>query len=580
MLLARRTGVSGSKASALALIMLLSAGGSAKALAAGDEISSGKKVPATVPAAMARDFETVLVQDQGGRIKPFYSMASEVMRKVARKERYKGLSPVQVVLGMYFNPHEWQGEPMIRISGEMLPQLLGIPEKYAAYEDFFDPANHFEYKLKKYVQEAYRKQPAARSKLDQDVMKLDERLNVCYLVYSGRFFRFFPVRDDPDHHWYTPAEAPGHFRQEDSLFVSNILRQWYAAAAGTSSAGKAREILNSLKQFQIENGGEIIPPPTKVKLEIFYMKADIFSKLASWYFLIGFILVVILFVRIVRQAYAICRATSVFFWLLMLGFLGHTAGLAIRWYVSGHAPWSNGYESMIYIAWAGMLSGLIFVRKSPFALAAAAILSSLTLFVAHLSWMNPEITNLVPVLKSYWLTLHVSIITASYGFLGLAMIIGLLNLLLYLLKTKQNHTHISRQQEVLTQVNEMAIILGLYFLTVGTFLGGVWANESWGRYWGWDPKETWALITVLVYAFVAHMRMIPGLRGHFAFNVASILAFFSVIMTYFGVNYYLSGLHSYAQGDAVPIPTAVFWILGVLLALIGVAWFKEKSLKV
>jgi cytochrome c-type biogenesis protein CcsB len=227
-----------------------------------------------------------------------------------------------------------------------------------------------------------------------------------------------------------------------------------------------------------------------------------------------------------------------------------------------------------------MLAGLLFVKKSPFALAAAAILSSLTLFVAHLSWMNPEITNLVPVLKSYWLTLHVSIITASYGFLGLGMIIGLLNLMLYILKTKNNYAHISAQQKILTQVNEMALILGLYFLTVGTFLGGVWANESWGRYWGWDPKETWALITVVVYAFVVHMRMIPGMRGHFAFNVASVLAFFSVIMTYFGVNYYLSGLHSYAQGDAVPIPTAVFWILGVLLAMIGVAWFKEKSLKV
>ena len=577
MLLARRTGVSGTKAAAALLVLLTAGMTQTLSAATGGTSPAGKAT--TVSPAMAADFETVLVQDHGGRIKPFYSLASEVMRKVARKEKYKGFSPVQVVLGMYFNPREWQRERMIRVSGELLPQLLGIPEKYAAYEDFFDPSSHFEYKLKKYVQEAYRKKPADRSKLDQDVMKLDERLNVCYMVYSGRFFRFFPVRDDPDHHWYTPAEVSGHFSREDSVFVSNILRQWYAAATATGQEARAAEILKSLKKFQVANGGEIIPSPAKVKMEVFYMKTDIFSKLASWYGLIGFILVIILFVRIVRQTPAACRATAGFFWLLMTGFLGHTAGLAIRWYVSGHAPWSNGYESMIYIAWAGMLAGLVFVRKSPFALAAAAILSALTLFVAHLSWMNPEITNLVPVLKSYWLTLHVSIITASYGFLGLGMIIGLLNLLLYIMKTEKNRVHIGRQQEVLSQVNEMALILGLYFLTVGTFLGGVWANESWGRYWGWDPKETWALITVVVYAFVVHMRFIPGLRGYFAFNVASVLAFFSVIMTYFGVNYYLTGLHSYAGGDTMPVPPLVFWLLGGLAALIALAWWKEKRVE-
>jgi cytochrome c-type biogenesis protein CcsB len=231
---------------------------------------------------------------------------------------------------------------------------------------------------------------------------------------------------------------------------------------------------------------------------------------------------------------------------------------------------------MIYIAWASMLAGLIFVRNTPFALASAAVLSALTLFVAHLSWMNPEITHLVPVLKSYWLTIHVSVITASYGFLGMGMIIGLVNLIMYLLKTEKNYQRMQQQISLLTGVSEMALILGVYFFGVGTFLGGVWANESWGRYWGWDPKETWSLITGLIYVFVVHMRLIPGLRGHFAFNIASILAFFSVIMTYFGVNYYLSGLHSYAQGDPVPIPPFVFYALGLLLLSAVLAWFNER----
>jgi cytochrome c-type biogenesis protein CcsB len=486
---------------------------------------------------------------------------------------------VQVVLGMYFRPQQWQHEPMIHITGKMLPGILGISGRSASYASFFDPDNHFEYRLKKYVNDAYRKSPADRSKLDQDIIKLDERLNVCYLIYSGRMFRIFPVSDDPGHRWYSPAEAAQKVPYDDSLFVSSVLHRWYAAATTPGEEEHAAEILGKLKAYQTSHGGDLIPPPGKIKMEVLYERYDIFGKLAPWYGLFGFILVIILFFRIVRQAPAQGRFVKLFTIPLLLGFLGHTAGLAIRWYVSGHAPWSNGYESMIYIAWAGMLAGLVFARKSPFALAAAAILSALTLFVAHLSWMNPEITNLVPVLKSYWLTLHVSIITASYGFLGLGMIIGLLNLLLYIMKTEKNRVHISRQQEVLSQVNEMALILGLYFLTVGTFLGGVWANESWGRYWGWDPKETWALITVVVYAFVVHMRFIPGLRGYFAFNVASVLAFFSVIMTYFGVNYYLTGLHSYAGGDTMPVPPLVFWLLGGLAALIALAWWKEKRVE-
>ncbi len=571
MQLARMTGVAGSKTVAAVFILLF---GSLTPSHASEKNPVAPPVP---PAETASTFSDVLVQDQGGRIKPFYTLASEIVRKVTQKERYRGLSPVQVVLGMYGHPHEWQHEPMISIPGEALPELLGIEGRKAAYTDFFDADRHFEYKLRKYVQEAYRRPPEARSKLDQDVMKLDERVNICYLVYSGRILRIFPAAGDPSHRWYGPGEAAGQVPREDSLFVSTVFGEWLDAADAGQTA-KAAEIAGKIKAFQRTRGGDLIPSPGRIRMEILYERWEVFGRLTLWYALFGFILLGILFVRIVRRETPSGRYVRLFTWPLLLGFLAHTGGLAVRWYISGHAPWSNGYESMIYIAWAGMLAGLIFVKKSPFSLAAAAILSSLTLFVAHLSWMNPEITNLVPVLRSYWLTIHVSVITASYGFLGMGMIIGLLNLTFSLMKNDRNRRHISQQQEILTQVNEMALILGVYFLTIGTFLGGVWANESWGRYWGWDPKETWALITVLVYAFVVHMRLIPGLRGWFAFNVASVLAFFSVIMTYFGVNYYLTGLHSYAQGDRAPVPSMVFWLLGGLGLLILLAWYRERGL--
>jgi cytochrome c-type biogenesis protein CcsB len=260
-------------------------------------------------------------------------------------------------------------------------------------------------------------------------------------------------------------------------------------------------------------------------------------------------------------------------WGLVAGFIMQSAGLIIRGYISGHMPWSNGYESMIYISWAGMLAGLIFAFRNPMVLGASAILSGLTLFVAQMSWLNPEITNLVPVLKSYWLTIHVAIITASYGFLGVSGIIGLLNLIMAGFHGKSNLERINLTIIRMTSINQASMILGLYFLTIGTFIGGIWANESWGRYWGWDPKETWSLVTIILYTFITHMRLIKGFKGWFAVNLGSIAGMTSVLMTYLGVNYYLSGLHSYGSGEGLQFPV----ILVVVFILIGIIAYLARK---
>jgi cytochrome c-type biogenesis protein CcsB len=261
-------------------------------------------------------------------------------------------------------------------------------------------------------------------------------------------------------------------------------------------------------------------------------------------------------------------------WLLSGGFLFHTLGLGLRWYIAGHAPMSNGYESLTYISWAIILAGFIFSRKSAFALSAAAVLAGMTLMVAHMSFMDPEITNLVPVLKSYWLTLHVSVIISSDGFLGVGAILSLINLILLLLSNDKNRERISDTIDEITVINFKVLTIGLYLLTIGTFLGAIWANESWGRYWGWDPKETWSLITIIVYSIVIHSRTIPGMKDIFTFNLISLFAFSSVLMTYFGVNYYLSGMHSYASGDPIPIPSFVYISVIVLAAISLVAYIK------
>ena len=197
----------------------------------------------------------------------------------------------------------------------------------------------------------------------------------------------------------------------------------------------------------------------------------------------------------------------------------------------------------------------------------ASVFSGLILFMAHSATWDPSITNLVPVLKSKWLIFHVSVITSSYGFLGLGALLGLVTVIFFVFRTRKNASVVDLTLKDLGRINERALIVGLSLLAVGNFLGAVWANESWGKYWGWDPKETWTLVTMLVYAVVLHMRFIPRLWNLYGFSVASLFSFGTVIMTYFGVNYYLSGLHSYAQGDPVPLPVHVYITIITLFAL-------------
>ena len=251
-----------------------------------------------------------------------------------------------------------------------------------------------------------------------------------------------------------------------------------------------------------------------------------------------------------------------------------------RWFISGHAPWSDAYESMIYVAWATLFFGLIFGRKSDLTLASTAFVSSMILMIAHWNWMDPAIANLQPVLDSYWLMIHVAVIVGSYGPFALGMIIGVVTLLLMLLTNKKNKEKIELNIKELTIINELSITVGLIMLTIGNFLGGMWANESWGRYWGWDPKETWALISIMVYAFVIHMRLVPGLRSNWTFNFMSIVAFASILMTYFGVNFYLVGLHSYASGDKIITPNFVYYAL-VIISILGILsyWRFNKFYK-
>ena len=369
--------------------------------------------------------------------------------------------------------------------------------------------------------------------------------------------------------------------EPEAITPESLINNYFSAVIHAEKTGDwsdANTALVGLKNYQQLNGGNQLPDKNRVKMEVIYNDLSIFLTLAILYGLIGIVLISLHVFNILKFNPKIDKILEKSIYPLAFMFLVYTAGLALRWYISGHAPWSNGYEAMIFVGWGTALAGLVFASRNPITLAITSLLAAIALSVAGMSWMNPEITNLVPVLKSYWLVVHVAVITSSYGFLATGAMMALFNLYLMTVRTPNNASKINENIQEFSYIIELSLIIGLFMLTVGTFLGGVWANESWGRYWGWDSKETWALVSVLVYSVILHLRKIPKTNNLLVFNTASFLGFSSVIMTFVGVNYYLSGMHSYGQGTPPPIPVALYFIILGIILLIYFAYKNEKKI--
>ncbi|HDZ5228104.1 TPA: cytochrome c biogenesis protein CcsA [Campylobacter jejuni] len=549
-------------------------------LSFGSEKTFAQDLNSTLPVVNtnhAKALATLIVQKSAdGRMVPFDTLSREILEKIHQSDSYKGQNSNAVILSMLVDVDKWQMEPFILMPQnqavrDAIANILEIPStKYISYKDFFDENNR--YKLQKYVENANRKNPNARGVFDKEIIKLDERANVVNLVFSGELFKFIPVQNNPNNVWLAPFSAVTTLKGDEGHIVLALIQNYFSAVENAFKDGnwtRADEGLKFIKEYQEKIGYKVMPSKTKVEMEIFSNKAEIFVKLAPVYLIAGFLLLILVFSKMVVPNLKISFIFKVVYVLNVLAFVIHTVGLGLRAYLSGHAPWSNGYESMVYIAWALSLSGIFFSRKSPIALSLTSILSGVVLMVAHLSEMNPQITNLVPVLNSYWLSIHVSVITASYGFLGLCALLGIFTLFLmcFLKKDGKYNLNILRNITEATRINEMAMIFGLCLLTVGNFLGAIWANESWGRYWSWDSKETWALVSILVYAAILHLRMIPKYCNQFVFALWSMFAYWVIIMTYFGVNYFLTGLHSYAAGEAAQIPNYLYWGFALMVVL-------------
>ncbi|WP_369048914.1 cytochrome c biogenesis protein CcsA [Tenacibaculum sp. UWU-22] len=529
----------------------------------------------------AESFNRLVIQDAGGRMKPAHTFASELVRKVAHTENFKGMEPSQVYLSIVEYPRVWFEVPIIYLerNDDKVRETLNLPvtAKYARLSDFF--TSEGVYKIKELVDEGQKSK--IKNKFQKDIIKIDRRVGLLYSAIGGSILRIYPIPNNENNKWVSqPETLNAGFKGTDSVFVRQSLPVYLQLLDASKKSGdytQTNKVLDGIKKFQRKFGSAVIPSERKIDFEIAYNKLNIFSNLSIGYGIVGLLLIILVITQIFINNKILNYSIKTLIGAVGILYVFHFIGLIMRWYISGNAPWSNAYESIIFVAFATMTFGLILGRKSALTIAATTFLVSVILAFAHQNWLDPEIANLQPVLNSGWLLIHVSIIVASYGPFSLGMILGVLSLFLIITTTKTNKQKMDLHIKELTLINEMALTVGLVMLTIGNFLGGMWANESWGRYWGWDPKETWALISIMVYAFVLHMRLVPGLRGRLTFNIWSVIAYASILMTYFGVNFYLSGLHSYASGDKVITPNSVYYSIAFVIILSILAKYKYNK---
>lgn len=561
--------------------------------------ASQNKNPAVIDAdAMVKNIEInkehadkfgyLLVQNYEGRIVPANTQALDILHKLTSRSKFQNLDANQWFLAATIDPMFWAQVNIIKIETagkvgkDLRAKTKATDEGFTSLIKLFpaDKNGNLRFVLEDDFNEAFRKKASERTRYDEAVIKLNDKVQVLNGIMSYQYFRTVPVKNDPNHTWNS-VMTPNFEPDENAQAVLGPYLSSVLMATQGGSWAKADAELKKVEEYQQKWGKNVVPSETKVKLEVLMNTLDINFKLLIFYTIIGGLLLVLGFVELFRPRKIFHNVIKALIYIGAIGYIFHFLGLVGRWYISGHAPWSNGYEAIIFISWVGISAGFALYRNSNTLIPAAGFLVAVIMmgFAHGGSALDPQITPLVPVLKSYWLVVHVAIITSSYGFFSLSMLIAMISLIFYVIANKETFKkHNDTTLKELAIVSEMSLNIGLLALTIGNFLGGIWANESWGRYWSWDPKETWAFISIMIYAFVIHMRLVPGLRGRYTFHVVTMFAFCSMVMTYFGVNYYLSGLHSYAKGDPIPLPTWVYVSLAYMFLLSLAAWFKYRKL--
>ena len=519
--------------------------------------------PLDIPVETADHFGSLWVKASSGRIQPVDTYSSELLRKIYHRDHYGSLNANQMVLQWLCDPEFWKQVPLIYLKDETLRSQFSDGRSHAAFHRFFDAQGN--YLLGPEVEAIYARPQDQQSRHDKEVLKTDEKVNILFALFEGRMMPLFPTHETGV--WVSPGQELNLPTLQKPAFS-----EWFTAfmtALRQEQSATADSLINRMARYQTAHIGGLDLSESRKKAELFYNRAEFFRTAFRGYLLLG---AALLFTFLLTRAESSRRRRilTLLSWGVLALFLWQSAGMGCRWYLSNRPPWTNAYESMVYVSWATVLGGLIFSRRSPLTLMLATLMGGVILFVSNLNWLDPQITHLIPVLRSPWLMVHVSVIVASYGFFGIGTLCGAGTLIGIL----RGQTH--RELRI---VGETALIIGLALLTAGIFFGAIWANESWGRYWGWDPKETWALITMLYYAFVLHARYLPALHNDYAFGMLALLGIYPVLMTFFGVNYLLSGLHSYGHSSGISLGGLLAMtlpVVGLILAA-GLRFRRRRS---
>ncbi len=481
---------------------------------------------------IADDFGKICVL-YNSRITPINTVATSFVTKLCGKPTWDGLSSNQVFAGWIFDVPYWETVKMIEIKEKKAQELLGINGKWASFDDFWDSYNN--YKLDAPLKKAYKD---GDTKLQKQLRDADEKFNIIRMLYGGEMLKMFPYASKQGHmQWFAPGQPLGNLKldEKELVFIKKSM-DYLAESIITGDKARAEEIAKKIYSYQHVRGKAVVPTKFRIYTETFYNKTNAQRLPVMLYLTLSLVLAIVSTLSLNNGKQKKTRlVSSVLTWVMLI----HTTLLlALRWYVSGHLPMSNGYETMQFMAWATLIVTLVMQKRFLPVKQFGPLLSSFALLVAMITDGNPQITQLMPVLQSPLLSVHVMVIMFSYALFGLTALIGLQGLIAH-------HRKQEEKEQQLAALSQFLLYPAVALIAIGIFIGAIWANVSWGRYWSWDSKETWALITMLIYSAPLHAD-IKWLRKAQHIHIYMLLAFLSVLMTYFGVNYFLSGMHSYA----------------------------------
>lgn len=495
--------------------------------------------PKVLPREVAEHFGDLYIL-YNNRICPLQTFARDFTVKLYGSSSYKGLTPEEVLTGWLFYYDSWKNEPIIRIKSNEARKLLEIEGNYARLKDYISTIN--EYKLEKMMNHIRSGEQVTDKR---GIEEADEKFNIINLVCTGAMMKIFPYRNIAGKtlEWYSQSDQlPQDMDNDKWVFIRKSM-SYVNEMIVMKKYNDACLLLEKIKKYQQKECDGLLPADNKFKAEKIYNQFDYSKSVAMACICIGLICFIYYCHCMASQKRTSRKAIIILNILLWIVFTYLSAAICLRGYVSNHLPLSNGFETMQFMAWCTLLLTFLLQRKFAMLLPFGFLLCGLTLMVSMLGESNPQITQLMPVLQSPLLSIHVVVIMIAYSLLAFIMLNGVTAVILH-----QSQKECKEQIERLQIISQIILYPAIFLLAIGIFIGAVWANVSWGRYWGWDPKEVWALITMLVYALALHPRSLPWFHRTMFFHVFCITAFITVLITYFGVNFLLGGMHSYANG--------------------------------